>query len=215
MQRYIWPEVVACVACFNTASGKCCCNCAKYIITTEQWRSFNTASGKCCCNLTMLMIMRHRIISFNTASGKCCCNYPSMLEMRKQSLVSIPQAVSAVATGNGDGLYVVSDKRFNTASGKCCCNLTMLMIMRHRIISFNTASGKCCCNAALMVDTEFALSNVSIPQAVSAVATQRTMYHGLEQSSNRFNTASGKCCCNHFMKKCLNMRLLKFQYRKR
>ena len=38
-------------------------------------------------------------------------------------------------------------------------------------MSFNTASGKCCCNQADEKEDREAFKRVSIPQAVSAVAT--------------------------------------------
>ena len=61
--------------------------------------------------------------------------------------VSIPQAVSAVATPEGVEVNA-GDIGFNTASGKCCCNV--LVMMKKALKS---------------------LKIVSIPQAVSAVAT--------------------------------------------
>ena len=57
---------------------------------------------------------------FNTASGKRCCNVREVDNMIDNMIVSIPQAVSAVATPMFD---LLSDAgRFNTASGKRCCN---------------------------------------------------------------------------------------------
>ena len=38
-------------------------------------------------------------MSFNTASGKCCCNLLLPIYYLKNLKVSIPQAVSTVATG--------------------------------------------------------------------------------------------------------------------
>ena len=38
------------------------------------------------------------LVSFNTASGKYCCNEISSLNVKKNLKVSIPQAVSTVAT---------------------------------------------------------------------------------------------------------------------
>ena len=108
--------------------------------------NFNTASGKCCCNV---MIFKFTIfisvIGFNTASGKCCCNYITRGYSPIDIRVSIPQAVSAVAT-----LFIsVKGEKvmfsFNTASGKCCCNY-ITGIDYWNWESFNTASGKCCCN---------------------------------------------------------------------
>ena len=60
--------------------------------------------------------------------------------------VSIPQAVSAVATIDLKSQRIYKGFGFNTASGKCCCNIREIK--------------------ATEVSAE-----VSIPQAVSAVAT--------------------------------------------
>ena len=65
------------------------------------------------------------------------------------SKVSIPQAVSTVATIDRNiGVVHKDNERFNTASGKHCCNLSSLIIIEQRI-----------------------RERVSIPQAVSTVAT--------------------------------------------
>ena len=59
--------------------------------------------------------------------------------------VSIPQAVSTVATDDlAECVYRLS-YGFNTASGKHCCNLIEIYIPPE-VTSFNTASGKHCCN---------------------------------------------------------------------
>ena len=63
-------------------------------------------------------------------------------------MVSIPQAVSTVATKGKSAKFKGFNGRFNTASGKHCCNA----------ITFEEH-----CNLADLV--------VSIPQAVSTVAT--------------------------------------------
>ena len=60
---------------------------------------------------------------------------------------------------------------FNTASGKCCCNRKRNRSDKKKQSRFNTASGKCCCNKAEHRHMEFIEGFVSIPQAVSAVAT--------------------------------------------
>ena len=70
--------------------------------------SFNTASGKYCCNAEKVSA-KVDTKGFNTASGKYCCN--TVLELLKQYIVavSIPQAVSTVATaGSGKPVF----KRF-------------------------------------------------------------------------------------------------------
>ena len=84
--------------------------------------------------------------------------------------VSIPQAVSTVATINPDENNVYEVARFNTASGKHCCNVN----------TPNYVPG---------------ITKVSIPQAVSTVATLADSVV-VRQDSDSFNTASGKHCCN-------------------
>ena len=111
--------------CFNTASGKYCCNCIKVAKELlRQQRCFNTASGKYCCN-----------------KGFCFV------------------AGTEIAT------------RFNTASGKYCCNLKLPFTVLLVMFSFNTASGKYCCNGTITFPIADIYYIVSIPQAVSTVAT--------------------------------------------
>ena len=92
------------------------------------------------------------------------------------SRVSIPQAVSAVATKVLDGSkeQLIFGSSFNTASGKCCCNSKFSYFTEVDESCFNTASGKCCCNCKLL--WVCAYMEVSIPQAVSAVATLHIAY---------------------------------------
>ena len=120
--------------------------------------------------------------------------------MRKAH-VSIPQAVGAVATVDGECISI-HDLSFNTASGRCCCNQTAMLYVYTKTLqscfntasgrcccnllddlrktpwykkwfSFNTASGRCCCNAFFLADECTVLLTVSIPQAVGAVATKK------------------------------------------
>ena len=86
-------------------------------------------------------------------------------------VVSIPQAVSAVATFPELRGMLCSLVGFNTASGKCCCNYSTSHI-KFQHYCFNTASGKCCCNFSGFFIFPYSFGSiVSIPQAVSAVAT--------------------------------------------
>ena len=139
---------------------------------------------------------------FNTASGKHCCNEVVYL----------------------DGYIKTSEQSFNTASGKHCCNIKEDALCARKVASFNTASGKHCCNSNALqnlrhasfvgvsipqaVSTVATRSNqlllcdkelgVSIPQAVSTVATFGTVHFGL-CAEYSFNTASGKHCCNIYV----------------
>ena len=66
---------------------------------------------------------------------------------------------------------------FNTASGKYCCNWgkasEAVTGFSGPEFSFNTASGKYCCNQSKEGKNFFGVfSKVSIPQAVSTVATK-------------------------------------------
>ena len=88
---------------------------------------FNTASGKYCCNLDFDDEgFAPGFEGFNTASGKYCCNLlKQWLSIKPAWKVSIPQAVSTVATAGHFTYSGISDKGFNTASGKYCCNVYM------------------------------------------------------------------------------------------
>ena len=115
--------------------------------------------------------------------------------MRIQELVvvSIPQAVSTVATDRKQfKRLALALKGFNTASGKYCCNNDK----GRKFLSW--------------------FIYVSIPQAVSTVATRpRTSFKGRNKVVG-FNTASGKYCCN-FVTPVGHLKAdgSKFQYRKR
>ena len=109
--------------------------------------------------------------SFNTASGKYCCNRHKIQQWANCYPVSIPQAVSTVATRKYF-LHCFWSHRFNTASGKYCCNCSTKNFARMLCECFNTASGKYCCNHLIAFDIRFYIPyGVSIPQAVSTVAT--------------------------------------------
>ena len=131
-------------------------------------------------------------------------------------IVSIPQAVSTVATTQRGGEKGESLHRFNTASGKYCCNtnvaVAMLTILRQ--LRFNTASGKYCCNHKTQV-TIGSQPLVSIPQAVSTVATCYESVVVEVEECDGFNTASGKYCCNYRYVQFFFAELIRFQYRKR
>ena len=139
---------------------------------------FNTASGKHCCNQPWaLVIVRIFLASFNTASGKHCCNSTIffMIFWLATSAVSIPQAVSTVATNEVWWRVRIHYPSFNTASGKHCCNVYKPLDANIRLAGFNTASGKHCCNLKKIKQLGIEYDVVSIPQAVSTVATLQTI----------------------------------------
>ena len=82
----------------HTASGKYCCNKLAQGLVDAAIDGFNTASGKYCCNELIKLLNGIAIISFNTASGKYCCNLIKDEAFKRFMDVSIPQAVSTVAT---------------------------------------------------------------------------------------------------------------------
>ena len=123
----------------------------------------------------------------------------SFEEEKTLKVVSIPQAVGAVATINF--LLAISlEICFNTASGRCCCNTLFNSPLKYYFVSipqavgavatgilesgdtttacFNTASGRCCCNLFTIIYFKI-LMEVSIPQAVGAVATHGDVKHTL------------------------------------
>ena len=89
--------------------------------------------------------------------------------MNTNLIVSIPQAVSAVATAQ-------------TNEGKLAVKVVSIPQAVSAVATLNHG------------DVKYTLSGVSIPQAVSAVAT--VIQLSIANLSFRFNTASGKCCCN-------------------
>ena len=89
--------------------------------------------------------------------------------------VSIPQAVSAVATilnanKGGDVTFVSIPQAVSAVATKL---LSELWVIVPKEYSFNTASGKCCCNHFISTIDVLNTWSVSIPQAVSAVATAK------------------------------------------
>ena len=72
--------------------------------------SFNTASGKYCCNegISYSSVTRN-LAGFNTASGKYCCNFSLLVAIKLLKGVSIPQAVSTVATYDSGELFHEED----------------------------------------------------------------------------------------------------------
>ena len=110
--------------------------------------------------------------SFNTASGKYCCNERRYISWTQQKLkVSIPQAVSTVAT---------------EISGFSYCGIGVSIPQAVSTVATN------------IVELEDGMSylNVSIPQAVSTVATILKKMEWKIWTKSGFNTASGKYCCN-------------------
>ena len=187
--------------CFNTASGRYCCNKSDPLHNINSIESFNTASGRYCCNLERRLsyflccyavsipqavgtvatrIIRPTIgtncVCFNTASGRYCCNVKPFTALRRLHLL-----------------------RFNTASGRYCCNELVAPAVTAVIkeSGFNTASGRYCCNHIKTMPVKTG-KIVSIPQAVGTVATVIKLACGEVHvlSGDSFNTASGRYCCN-------------------
>ena len=134
--------------------------------------------------------------------------------------VSIPQAVSTVATNVKNIKVKAAFESFNTASGKHCCNgseeepvsyerqpvsipqavstvATRPCNETSRLcgrVSIPQAVSTVATTNKLVLVLLRTLLRVSIPQAVSTVATEYT-YEATEKDFS-FNTASGKHCCN-------------------
>ena len=103
-------------------------------------------------------------MGFNTASGKYCCNKEASVSDELRSLVSIPQAVSTVAT----------------------VKLSLDTLIKE-VSCFNTASGKYCCNIKPYIECYKVHIRVSIPQAVSTVATlYMEVYHVTTRNSFQY-----------------------------
>ena len=84
--------------------------------------------------------------------------------------VSIPQAVSAVAT-----LELMEEhldlSSFNTASGKCCCNLILKLALNYFGLRVSIPQAVSAVATTMRNQKQNKKPQVSIPQAVSAVAT--------------------------------------------
>ena len=110
---------------FNTASGKYCCNEKTSVprVPTIS-RSFNTASGKYCCNQISIIVRSVlTIIMVSIPQAVSTVATLKVVEVTPRFKVSIPQAVSTVATAEKAAAKKALTKvGFNTASGKYCCN---------------------------------------------------------------------------------------------
>ena len=134
--------------------------------------------------------MQPKLVGFNTASGKHCCNSMGKRDVGDRNQVSIPQAVSTVATRKECAMDIQTVQRFNTASGKHCCNLKVLVSkVRRKAVSIPQAVSTVA-TCLLRSDVPILRFKVSIPQAVSTVATAISLI-------------------------VLTLYIIKFQYRKR
>ena len=132
-----WQEAI----CFNTENDKYCCNSKRQwvLINTLYLVSFNTASSKHIHSILLVFLsLRSGTKDGRASSSLLCCLAP--LRRIPQAVntiatginpsnpysvwwnVSIPQAVSAVATYIAKYMITLMCLRFNTASGKRCCN---------------------------------------------------------------------------------------------
>ena len=88
-------------------------------------------------------------VGFNTASGKHCCNYAEFIENVFVSGVSIPQAVSTVATGVILKMLMQLEKVSIPQAVSTVATCKMHYRLARIVDSFNTASGKHCCNSGV------------------------------------------------------------------
>ena len=87
--------------------------------------SFNTASGKYCCNVKDergVVIERSHVSIPQAVSTVATILILVTMYLTINTKVSIPQAVSTVATLEFMEEYSDDNASFNTASGKYCCN---------------------------------------------------------------------------------------------
>ena len=138
-------EYLHSIVSFNTASGKYCYS-ILFVFPSFQSGTRDVRTSSSLCSSAVSHPSSH------TASGKYCCNFPILMgrQLSNDSSVSIPQAVSTVATHENFTNNPRIMCRFNTASGKHCCNL--MECVQYSVIileGFNTASGRYCCNLNL------------------------------------------------------------------
>ena len=126
-------------------------------------RSFNTASGKYIYSILFVFpSLRSGTRDVRTSSSLCSS---------AGTLRRIPQALSTVTTIEYSISVLQLLVSYNTASGKRCCNLYWVLLSVSLISGYNTASGKRCCNHFKGNYSGSEVDRVTIPQAVSAVAT--------------------------------------------
>ena len=153
LQRVCDECVSAHICGYNTASGMSCCNLFNRIIFRKMY-CYNTASGMSCCNKNQKKFKWQFVLSllqyrkrYELLQRETCFSF----EIDKKGIVTIPQAVWAVAT-----------------------LVWTLMLMLWAWYCYNTASGMSCCNSKRDYHPFGASSwyQVTIPQAVWAVATE-------------------------------------------
>ena len=131
---------------------------------------FNTASGRCCCNTRKSSRLRDPWVSIPQAVG-AVATLQNHDNYHENDFVSIPQAVGAVATFSRSRNYRnTRNVSIPQAVGAVATWLSSTSTLMPPSICFNTASGRCCCNEKLVKCVECSYW-VSIPQAVGAVAT--------------------------------------------
>ena len=180
----------------------------------EKITGFNTASGKCCCNLTPAKVADHVIKVSIPQAVSAVATVKFNKGVSEEGIVSIPQAVSAVATGwcrvNGKKyLFYVSIPQ--AVSAVATQHLSLLHYSGQICVSIPQAVSAVA--TYFICSLQEVLRYVSIPQAVSAVATGRQADTVKDVGS--FNTASGKCCCNGYTLVGREIVGYRFQYRKR
>ena len=167
--------------------------------------SSHTASGRCCCNFDEEFYKNYMMMSFNTANGKHCCN---------RFITGFQLNPSAKRFNTVNGIYFLSihlifpsvrslrcttPPSSHNASNRCGCNC-----INYRHLWSNEALVSIPQAVSTVATFVFGLLNasgetfsgVSIPQAVSTVATILIISLWWFQWKKSFNTASGKHCCN-------------------
>ena len=127
--------------------------------------------------------------SSHTANGKYCCNFDeSKPYWWRLCRVSIPQAVSTVATNKLEDTFKKAIESFNTASDKHCCNEEVMspsMCVKQQ--RFNTASGRYCYFITFVFPSlRSGTRDVRTSSSLCSSAVSHPSSH----------TASGRYCCN-------------------
>ena len=192
---------------FNTASGRHC-----YFITFV-FPSFQSGTRDVWTSSSFRSSAASHPSS-HTANGKYCCNFDeSKPYWWRLCRVSIPQAVSTVATNKLEDTFKKAIESFNTASDKHCCNEEVMspsMCVKQQ--RFNTASGRYCYFITFVFPS--LRSGTRDVRASSSLRSSAASHPSSHTASGRyccnhprlsnkpqnrkccFNTASGKCCCN-------------------
>ena len=119
------------------------------LICAENIPCFNTASGRCCCNGKDYENLYLGFDEFQYRKRQALLQHIKGLDIEGNfsKAVSIPQAVGTVATCKVTGVPFYIADEFQYRKRQALLQHTDTMTVSVTLESFNTASGRHCCNS--------------------------------------------------------------------